>query len=230
MCSRWELAPATRRTILGALAKDVYQIEIVAPLAERARETLSALGYRNIQVRTGNGYLGWPEHAPYDCIMVTAAPDEVPTALLQQLKLGGLIVIPVGTVTEELRILRRTVTGTKTLGTLPAAVCTDDEQAWRLIGAPVESRNPSFMLPAAIGRSFARRNFAAKRFWTDNLAQVMRWAAGVDTLGPDDHGLALSTPTTLNRGNSGVEVSMTNHQSWPAACLHDEGGVSFLAP
>jgi protein-L-isoaspartate(D-aspartate) O-methyltransferase len=105
--------------ILGALAKDVYSIEIVAPLAERARETLSALGYRNIQVRTGNGYLGWPEHAPYDRIMVTAAPDEVPTALLQQLKLGGLIVIPVGTVTQELRILRRTVTGTETLGTLP---------------------------------------------------------------------------------------------------------------
>src|SRR4030095_14864870 len=102
-----------------ALAKDVYSIEIVAPLAERARETLSALGYRNIQVRTGNGYLGWPEHAPYDRIMVTAAPDEVPTALLQQLKLGGLIVIPVGTVTQELRILRRTVTGTETLGTLP---------------------------------------------------------------------------------------------------------------
>ena len=105
--------------ILGALAKDVYSIEIVAPLAERARETLSALGYRNIQVRTGNGYLGWPEHAPYDRIMVTAAPDEVPTALLQQLKLGGLIVVPVGTVTQELRILRRTVTGTETLGTLP---------------------------------------------------------------------------------------------------------------
>ena len=105
--------------ILGALAKDVYSIEIVVPLAERARETLSALGYRNIQVRTGNGYLGWPEHAPYDRIMVTAAPDEVPTALLQQLRLGGLIVIPVGTVTQELRILRRTVTGTETLGTLP---------------------------------------------------------------------------------------------------------------
>ena len=105
--------------ILGALAKDVYSIEIVVPLAERARETLSALGYRNIQVRTGNGYLGWPEHAPYDRIMVTAAPDEVPTALLQQLKLRGLIVIPVGTMTQELRILRRTVRGTETLGTLP---------------------------------------------------------------------------------------------------------------
>ena len=105
--------------VLGSLAKDVFTIEIVPPLAERARETLSALGYRNIQVRTGNGYLGWPEHAPFDRIMVTAAPDDVPPALLQQLKVGGLMAIPVGTVTQELRILRRTGTGTETLRTLP---------------------------------------------------------------------------------------------------------------
>jgi protein-L-isoaspartate(D-aspartate) O-methyltransferase len=105
--------------VLGRLAKEVYTIEIVAPLAERARETLSRLGYRNIHVRTGNGYLGWPEHAPYDRIMVTAAPDEVPPALLQQLKVGGLMAIPVGTVSQELRILRRTATGTETLRTLP---------------------------------------------------------------------------------------------------------------
>jgi protein-L-isoaspartate(D-aspartate) O-methyltransferase len=105
--------------VLSALAKTVYTIEIVAPLAERARETLTSLGYRNIQVRTGNGYLGWPEHAPYDRIMVTAAPDEVPTALVQQLKIGGLMAIPVGTVIQELRILRRTATGTETLRTLP---------------------------------------------------------------------------------------------------------------
>ncbi len=105
--------------VLGVLAKEVYTIEIVAALSERARETLSTLGYRNIQVRTGDGYLGWPEHAPYDRIMVTAAPDAVPPALLQQLKIGGLMAIPVGTVTQELRILRRTVNGTETLGTLP---------------------------------------------------------------------------------------------------------------
>jgi protein-L-isoaspartate(D-aspartate) O-methyltransferase len=105
--------------VLAALAKEVYTIEIVAPLAERARHTLSALGYHNIQVRTGNGYLGWPEHAPYDRIMVTAAPDEVPAALVQQLKVGGLMAIPVGTGTQELRILRRTLTGTETLSTLP---------------------------------------------------------------------------------------------------------------
>jgi protein-L-isoaspartate(D-aspartate) O-methyltransferase len=105
--------------VLGALAKDVHTIEIVAPLAERARETLNGLGYRNIEVRAGNGYLGWPEHAPYDRIVVTAAPDEVPATLVQQLKVGGLMAVPVGTVFQELRILRRMATGTQTLRTLP---------------------------------------------------------------------------------------------------------------
>ena len=105
--------------VLGSLAKEVFTIEILPPLAERARQTLSGLGYRNIQVQTGNGYLGWPEHAPYDRIMVTAAPAEVPTALINQLKIGGLMAIPVGIGNQELRILRRTATGTETLSTLP---------------------------------------------------------------------------------------------------------------
>jgi protein-L-isoaspartate(D-aspartate) O-methyltransferase len=105
--------------VLAMLAREIYTIEIVAPLSDRARATLSALGYRNLQVRTGNGYLGWPEHAPYDRIMVTAAPDEVPAALVQQLRIGGIMAIPVGTATQELRILRRTATGTETLRTLP---------------------------------------------------------------------------------------------------------------
>lgn len=105
--------------VLSRLAETVYTIEIVEPLAARARETLSALGYRNVHVRTGNGYLGWPEHAPFDRIMVTAAPDDVPPALVEQLKVGGLMAIPVGTTHQELRILRRTRTGTETLHTLP---------------------------------------------------------------------------------------------------------------
>ena len=105
--------------VLGEIAREVYTIEIIPELAERARQTLASLGYRNIQVRTGNGYLGWPEQAPFDRIMVTAAPDEVPPALLQQLKVGGVMAIPVGTGLQELRILRRTETGTETLDTLP---------------------------------------------------------------------------------------------------------------
>lgn len=105
--------------ILAELAGQVYSIEIVEALADRARATLAQLGYRNIDVRTGNGYLGWPEHAPYDRVMVTAAPDEVPAALVEQLKVGGLMAIPVGTFQQELRIMRRTTTGMETLRTLP---------------------------------------------------------------------------------------------------------------
>jgi protein-L-isoaspartate(D-aspartate) O-methyltransferase len=105
--------------ILGVLAKEVYTIEIVQPLAERARATLAEQGHHNVHVRHGNGYLGWPEQAPFDRIMVTAAPDEVPPALIEQLKVGGLMAIPVGTAVQELRILRRTPAGMETLDTLP---------------------------------------------------------------------------------------------------------------
>jgi protein-L-isoaspartate(D-aspartate) O-methyltransferase len=105
--------------VLSVLAQQVYTIEIVPDLAQQARETVAALGYRNIEVRFGNGYLGWPEHAPFDRIIVTAAPEEVPTPLIEQLKVGGLMVIPVGRLAQELRVLRRTTTGTETIGTLP---------------------------------------------------------------------------------------------------------------
>jgi protein-L-isoaspartate(D-aspartate) O-methyltransferase len=105
--------------VLAELAHEVYSIEIVAPLVERARETLAALGYRNVQVRNGNGYLGWPEHAPFDRIIVTAAPNDVPPALVDQLIAGGLMAIPVGDINQELRILRKTTAGLETLQTLP---------------------------------------------------------------------------------------------------------------
>ncbi|HEY6506361.1 MAG TPA: protein-L-isoaspartate(D-aspartate) O-methyltransferase [Vicinamibacterales bacterium] len=105
--------------ILAELASDVYTIEIVPALSDRARKTIAGLGYKNVHSKTGNGYLGWPEHAPYDRVMVTAAPDAVPRPLVEQLRIGGLMAIPVGTVDQELRILRRTATGLETLRTLP---------------------------------------------------------------------------------------------------------------
>jgi protein-L-isoaspartate(D-aspartate) O-methyltransferase len=82
--------------VLGELAREVYTIEIVAPLAAEATTRLAALGYRNVTVRRGDGYLGLPEHAPFDAIMVTAGALDVPPALVQQLKPGGKLVIPVG--------------------------------------------------------------------------------------------------------------------------------------
>jgi protein-L-isoaspartate(D-aspartate) O-methyltransferase len=105
--------------ILGELAKEVYTIEIVEPLATTATETLKRLGYTNVHVKAGNGYLGWPEQAPFDRVMVTAAPDSVPQPLVDQLKVGGLMAIPVGVGEQELRILRRTEKGLETLRTLP---------------------------------------------------------------------------------------------------------------
>ena len=105
--------------ILAELAKELYTIEIVPELGERARTTLDTLGYKNAHVKIGNGYFGWPEHAPYDRIMVTAAPDDIPSALVSQLAMGGLMAIPVGTGDQELRVLRRTEQGLEVLRTLP---------------------------------------------------------------------------------------------------------------
>ena len=82
--------------VLSRLAAEVYTIEIVRPLAQRAEAELRRLGYGNVHVKAGDGYKGWPEHAPFDAIIVTAAPDHVPQPLIEQLKEGGRMVIPVG--------------------------------------------------------------------------------------------------------------------------------------
>ncbi|HNV88738.1 MAG TPA: protein-L-isoaspartate(D-aspartate) O-methyltransferase [Methylotenera sp.] len=82
--------------ILGELVKEVYTIEIIKPLAERASETLKSNGYINVQVQVGDGYYGWKKHAPFDAIIVTAAASHVPPPLIQQLKRGGRMLIPLG--------------------------------------------------------------------------------------------------------------------------------------
>jgi len=82
--------------VLAELAREVYTIEIVEPLGRDASQRLQTLGYRNVVTKIGDGYQGWAEHAPFDAIMVTAAASEVPPALVEQLKTGGKLVIPVG--------------------------------------------------------------------------------------------------------------------------------------
>jgi len=97
--------------VLSRLCKEVYGIEIVPPLAETARTRLAELGYTNVTVRAGDGYRGWPEHAPFDVIIVAAAPDHVPQALVDQLAPGGRLVIPVGGYTQHLTVIERRADG-----------------------------------------------------------------------------------------------------------------------
>lgn len=104
--------------VLAGLARDVYTIEIVRPLAETAAAAFRRLGYANIHARIGDGYRGWPEHGPYDGIMVTAAPDHIPPALIEQLKPGGRLVIPVGEIWQELMVLTKNADGTTTSTTI----------------------------------------------------------------------------------------------------------------
>ncbi|MEW6047684.1 MAG: protein-L-isoaspartate(D-aspartate) O-methyltransferase [Bacillota bacterium] len=82
--------------VLAALTPYVYSIDVIPELALSAAERLRRLGYSSVQIRVGDGYLGWPEQAPFDAIVVTAAPDHVPPPLLDQLKVGGRLVVPVG--------------------------------------------------------------------------------------------------------------------------------------
>ena len=93
--------------VLSPLAKEVFTIEIVKPLANNAKKQLKNLGYENVTVKWGDGYKGWIEHAPYDRVIVTAAPDQVPQALIDQMKIGGLLVIPVGTYYQELKVITK---------------------------------------------------------------------------------------------------------------------------
>ncbi|MCS7253231.1 MAG: protein-L-isoaspartate(D-aspartate) O-methyltransferase [Armatimonadota bacterium] len=94
--------------ILAELAKEVYTIEIIPTLAKRAEETLQKLGYKNVKVKVGDGYFGWKEYAPFDAIIVTCAPEDIPQPLIEQLKEGGRMIIPVGKrYIQQLYVLRK---------------------------------------------------------------------------------------------------------------------------
>jgi protein-L-isoaspartate(D-aspartate) O-methyltransferase len=93
--------------VLGELADSVFSIEIVKPLAERADSLLTELGYENITVKCGDGYIGWEEHAPFDAVIVTCAPPKIPQPLVEQLADGGRMVVPVGTFWQELLLIEK---------------------------------------------------------------------------------------------------------------------------
>lgn len=105
--------------VLAALVADVYTIETVPALAARAASVLHDLGYDNVYLREGDGYAGWPEHAPFDAVIVTAAPDHIPDALVDQLKVGGRLAIPVGAVDQDLFVFVRTDQGLREEARVP---------------------------------------------------------------------------------------------------------------
>ena len=105
--------------VLAELAAAVHSIEIVPPLAARAAAALAETGYDNVRLREGDGYAGWPDEAPFDAIMVTAAPDHVPQPLVDQLAVGGRMIVPVGAHRQTLTVLVRTDEGVTEEATLP---------------------------------------------------------------------------------------------------------------
>jgi len=105
--------------ILAELCDSVYTIEILPELSARAQETLHKLDYRNIYFRIGNGFYGWKEKSPFDAIIVTAAPEDVPQSLVEQLAEGGRMIIPVGDFFQELYLITRTKDGIEKRKTLP---------------------------------------------------------------------------------------------------------------
>lgn len=105
--------------VLAAMGAEVYSIEILPSLAEKAQALLSELGYARVHVLTGDGYRGYPAGAPYDAIIVTAAPERIPEPLIEQLAVGGRLVVPIGRYTQELKLLRKTADGNTVEDILP---------------------------------------------------------------------------------------------------------------
>jgi protein-L-isoaspartate(D-aspartate) O-methyltransferase len=105
--------------ILAEIAADVYSIEIVPELAEQAKRLLNELGYTNVHARFGDGYAGWKDAAPFDSIIVTAAPDHLPQPLVDQLAVGGRLAVPVGRFDQDLIVWTKTTNGLREQSRLP---------------------------------------------------------------------------------------------------------------
>jgi len=99
--------------VLAEIVKEVYSIEIIEPLADLAKKRLEGLGYTNVTIKQGSGYEAWPEYAPFDAIIVTAAPEEVPKTLIEELKIGGRMVIPIGKEKQTLFLITKMAIGFK---------------------------------------------------------------------------------------------------------------------
>jgi protein-L-isoaspartate(D-aspartate) O-methyltransferase len=105
--------------ILSQLADTCYTIELIQSLADSASHLLKRLGYNNVIAKCDDGYKGWPEHSPFDCIIITAAPEEIPEKLVEQLKVNGRMVVPVGKFYQQLLLITKTEKGIKKKNIIP---------------------------------------------------------------------------------------------------------------
>jgi len=105
--------------VLSRVARKVYSMEIIQPIAERARGRLARLGYSNVEIRVGDGYQGWPEKAPFDAIILTAAPPYIPQPLIDQLRVGGRMVAPVGEYFQDLLVITKSADGIEKRNVIP---------------------------------------------------------------------------------------------------------------
>jgi protein-L-isoaspartate(D-aspartate) O-methyltransferase len=105
--------------VLARMAREVYSVEIVPPVASQARQRLQALGYHNIEIRIGDGYQGWADKGPFDAILLSAAPPHIPKPLINQLRVGGRMVVPVGGLLQDLLVITKTEDGLEKRTVIP---------------------------------------------------------------------------------------------------------------
>jgi protein-L-isoaspartate(D-aspartate) O-methyltransferase len=105
--------------VLSRIARQVYSIEIDAPVAAQAQKRLSALNYHNVEIRVGDGYQGWPEKAPFDAILLSAAPPRIPKPLIDQLRVGGKMVVAEGGFIQDLLVITKTKDGVEKRTVIP---------------------------------------------------------------------------------------------------------------
>ncbi|MEM7482640.1 MAG: protein-L-isoaspartate(D-aspartate) O-methyltransferase [Acidobacteriota bacterium] len=122
--------------VLSRVAGRVYSMEIIEQFARDARRRLDRLGYNNVEVRAGDGYQGWPEAAPFDAIILTAAPPELPQSLVDQLRVGGKMVAPVGEFFQDLRVIKKTRDGIETESVIPVRLQPMERQENRSLVPP----------------------------------------------------------------------------------------------